>query len=293
MADKRFTILVATDGSPDARAAVTAALRFPWPATTRAFGLVATGDLVIGHWPPSAKVSFDQQLREIAATARDTLARRWPGAEVSVLDGQAAEVILAEARRLDADVVVLGSRGKSRLGRLLLGHVSRRVVHDARCAVLVVRGRPPAFTRIVLGLDGSPHARRALAMVGTLSAPAHGSVTLVGVVEPFRPPSVGALPGSVRTAIAAEIRAVGARKAAETSKLLRTAADELETAGWSTRTVVRAGVPLTELLRASRTGAAHLLVVGARGIGAIERLLLGSVADGVLNQSPVSVLIVR
>lgn len=293
MADKAFTVLVATDGSPDARAAVAAALRFPWPARTRAFGVVATGDLVIGRWPPSAKVAFDHQLREIAAAARETLARRWPGTEVAVVDGQAADAILAEARRVDADVIVLGSRGKSRLGRLLLGHVSRRVVHDARCAVLVVRGRPPEFDRIVLGLDGSPHARRAVALIGGLSAPPQGAVTLVGVVEPARAPSVGALPGSVRAAIAGEIRGANARKVAETGKLLRSAADEIEAAGWSTRTVVRTGVPLTELLRAAAAAPARLLVVGARGIGGIERLLLGSVADGALNQSPVSVLIVR
>lgn len=289
----RFTVLVASDGSPDARAAVAATLRFPWPARTRVLGVVATGDAVVGRWPASAKVTFDHHVREIAAETQATLARRWPDAESAVVDGPAAQAIVAQARRVKADVIVLGSRGRSRLGRLLLGHVSRHVVHEAQAAVLVVRGRPRQFTRVVVGVDGSPHARRAVALMSRLTPPSKASVTVVGVVEPTRAPSIGPMPGGVRSAVLAEIRAADARTAAETEKLLRSAADELEGAGWRARASVRKGVPLTELLRVADTADAHLLVVGARGAGAIERLLLGSVADGALNQSPVSVLVVR
>jgi nucleotide-binding universal stress UspA family protein len=53
------------------------------------------------------------------------------------------------------------------------------------------------------------------------------------------------------------------------------------------------GVPLGELLAATHATRADVLVLGARGVGGLERLLLGSVAEGALSRSPVSVLIVR
>ena len=64
-------------------------------------------------------------------------------------------------------------------------------------------------------------------------------------------------------------------------------------AGWRTRTELRTGEPLRGVLDAVSTADAQLVVVGARGASGARRLLLGSVADGVLNRSPVPVLLAR
>jgi nucleotide-binding universal stress UspA family protein len=56
---------------------------------------------------------------------------------------------------------------------------------------------------------------------------------------------------------------------------------------------VRRGVPLTELLKAVSAGRADVVVVGARGVGAMERLFLGSVAEGTLAHAAIPVLIVK
>jgi nucleotide-binding universal stress UspA family protein len=53
------------------------------------------------------------------------------------------------------------------------------------------------------------------------------------------------------------------------------------------------GVPLPEVLAAIRAARADTLVLGARGVGGVERLLLGSVAEGALSQAPVPVLLVK
>jgi nucleotide-binding universal stress UspA family protein len=57
--------------------------------------------------------------------------------------------------------------------------------------------------------------------------------------------------------------------------------------------MVRTGVPLRELLAAVTIVRAHALVVGAREVRGVRRALLGSVAAGVLERSPVPVLVVR
>ena len=74
---------------------------------------------------------------------------------------------------------------------------------------------------------------------------------------------------------------------------LSRAAGQLKRSGWQTRAMLTNGDPLRDLLRAVATTRAQLLVVGARGTTGLRRLLLGSVAEGVLNRCPLTVLVVR
>ena len=67
----------------------------------------------------------------------------------------------------------------------------------------------------------------------------------------------------------------------------------LKRSGWRTRTQLRTCEPLRELMAAVGTADPHLLVVGARGTSGVRQLLLGSVAEGVLNRSPCPVLLAR
>lgn len=60
-------------------------------------------------------------------------------AKYSVVVGHPAEKIITQAERDEADLIVIGHRGKSMLERLRLGSVSKQVLHYAHCAVLVVR----------------------------------------------------------------------------------------------------------------------------------------------------------
>ena len=78
--------------------------------------------------------------------------------------------ILGEAERFQADVIVVGWRGHGAVRRLLMGSVSRGVVRGSKCAVLVVR-RSQRVRTIVVGVDGSEAAKRALAFVGRLVPP--------------------------------------------------------------------------------------------------------------------------
>jgi len=71
------------------------------------------------------------------------------------------------------------------------------------------------------------------------------------------------------------------------------AARRLTRAGWKVDSVIRRGVPLSELLRSASTRRADIIVVGARSTGGLKRLLLGSVAEGTLAQARVPVLIVK
>jgi nucleotide-binding universal stress UspA family protein len=199
--------------------------------------------------------------------------------------------ILAEARKLRAGAVVVGSRGLGAIGRLFLGSVGRAVVRQARSSVLVVRGSARTPRRLLIGVDGSSHARRAVAFVAALPPPRGGQVRLLGVVEPIRLPSTGLLPSKMRAVVTSEAAEIEEERLRAARRQLVAAQARLTRTGWRVRIEVRTGRPLDELLAAAH--GADALVVGSRGVGAMERLLLGSVAEGVVSRAPVPVLVVR
>ena len=237
--------------------------------------------------------ALDESADERAAWARRTLARRWPDADAVVVDKAAVEGILYEAERFRADLVAVGWRGHGTARRLLMGSVSRGVVRGAKCAVLVVRQRLRRVRRIVIGFDGSPNAQRAVQLVAKLVAPPDGRATLVNVAEILAPSSHGPAVGGIRSTIAREVRRINAEGAKAAKKALNGAAAELNRNGWRTRTQSRTGEPLRELISAVGTADPQLLVVGARGTSGVRQLLLGSVAEGILNRSTVPVLLAR
>ena len=196
--------MVATDGSPQARAAVATVLAVPWPAETHVRAVIARRlrapfrrSILLSALDPSADDG-----------AARPLARRWPSAEAIVVDKAAVEGILHEAERFRADLIAVGWRGHGAARRLLMGSVSRGVVRGAKCAVLVVRQRPRRVRRIVIGFDASPNAQRAVQLVARLVAPPDGRVTLVNVAEILAPSSHGPSAGGIRSTIAREVKRI-------------------------------------------------------------------------------------
>jgi nucleotide-binding universal stress UspA family protein len=238
--------------------------------------------------------ALDRTADDVAERARRTLAQRWPDAEAIVVDKTPSDGILTEAKKFRADVIVVGWRGAGVARRLLMGSVSRDVVRGAKCAVLVVRRRPTAPMRnIVLAFDGSPNARRAVSLLAKLSPPRDGRVTLVDAVELLTPTSAGPTAAGIRGSVARGLKRINAERSKAAMSALNRAAQELTRSGWRTRIALRTGEPLRELIDTVHTSRAELLVVGARGTSGVRRLLLGSVAEGVLSWSPVPVLLAR
>lgn len=286
---KKFRILVASDGSPRARAAVAAAVAFPWPTGAEASAVVATGDART-RWSPSVSVGLDAAFREVAVETEQALRRRWPKAATAVVDGPPADVILKSAR--GAKVVVLGSHGYSRLERWMLGSVSRAVVRRAGTSVLVVKEHPKECREVVVAYDGSNHARRAIDLVASLTVPAGGRVTVLSLVDPVEPQVPALLPRRMRGALAAEVKAFTSARLAKSRRALERAARPLVAAGWRVRLDARAGIASRDVPAITAALHADLLVLGAQGTG-WKRLLLGSVVEATLDHAGVSTLIVR
>lgn len=94
-------------------------------------------------WTPPPKSAMDE-LRALGASTLAGLAKTHGFARWEQLEGEPADAILARAASLDAEMIVMGSRGRRGLARLVLGSVAEDVIGGARCSVLVAR--PPGGT---------------------------------------------------------------------------------------------------------------------------------------------------
>jgi nucleotide-binding universal stress UspA family protein len=196
--------------------------------------------------------------------------------------GHPAARLLSEAG--DAELVVLGSRGRGGFAGLLLGSVSRRVATHAPGPVVVVRGREAAEGPVAAGVDDSPMADLVLQ---TAFDQASGRGCALTVVRAFRP----APPLWLGTARAAEM-VTPDQDAAELARL------EEQLAPWREKyPETRVDVVVTRdsaagaLVEASRH--AQLVVVGSRGHGVLTGSLLGSVGLQLLHHADCPVYIAR
>ena len=97
---------------------------------------------VDAHLPRAVAASrthHDQLAREMTAELQAAGLR----AEADRQEGDAATEILAAAGASDSDLIVMGTRGRTGLARLVLGSVARNVLQHATCSVLVIREGPP------------------------------------------------------------------------------------------------------------------------------------------------------
>lgn len=139
--------------------------------------------------------------------------------------------------------------------------------------------------KIILAADGSPYTKKALAflMAHEQIVGGDGEVVLVNV-QPAMPPRVRSMVGS---------EAVAGYHREESEKVLKPIGKFLERHGvkYSVRTAV--GHPGVEIVKAAKKEKAHLIVMGTHGHGILGRALLGSVAQNVITDCEIPVLMVK
>jgi nucleotide-binding universal stress UspA family protein len=203
------------------------------------------------------------------------------GSQCSVVSGDAAELILSESRVRNAGLLVLGSRGRSRVGRLALGSVVSRVLGAARTPVLVVRAACDPFTNgvVVVGMDFSAASEAALQAGATLAGAAGATVDALHVLPFGDHASAG--------------HAVLQREALDRLDACRRRLVPAAVASRSSAEMVRMSDPAATIAAHATQVGARLIVVGGHGHSGLVEGLLGSVAERVIRSAPVPVLVVR
>jgi len=287
-------VLLATDGSNDARTAGAWLTQFPLPAGSHLRVVCAVSI------PPSALdvppvrdfvASLRAEAKRDVEAARAELAPWFTSSDAQVLEDDAREAILRAAEEWPADLIVLGARGLGAVAGFLLGSVSLGVARHARCSVLVVKPGASVMRRILIAVDGSEHAAAAAAFVANLRMDPTMVVQLAGVAQ--SPPYPATTPAFVSGMVRDAITQIVKERTAALEKALAKAASRFAGLVKNIERQVFVGHPLDALLRAATRPDVDLVVVGARGLGTLKRLVLGSVSEGILRHADRPVLIVK
>lgn len=257
---------------------------------------------VAEHWlaaPTSfggVDVRYTEDTQEAAKTAaiaqhmKSMLSFYFSGWDVKtdVAWGGAASKLIERADDWKPDLLVVGSHGRSALGRLFLGSVSQRVLHDAHCSVRIGRGKakePNAPAKILIALDGSKGANAAVDVVVGRHWPAGSQVRLVNATWTVPPVTSAHLVTPIADWIRAENERVHLALEAATAKL--------NAAGLGVSSLVEQEEPRKLICDEAENWGADCIFLGARGMGTVERLLIGSISSSVAAKATCSVEVVR
>lgn len=201
--------------------------------------------------------------------------------------------ICQAAMERDADLIVLGTHGRTGLEHILLGSTAERVLTMAPCPVLTVRepegpegrhtGVPIKFEQITVPIDFSDSSMDALEYGIQMAKDMGASLTLLHVLEPAfygDDLTLGHTPeqGRVHQQIDSQLRAY---------------VTTIQSAGVLARQMIRGGGPADSILEFARASSCDLIVMGTHGRRGISRVLKGSVAESVLRRASCPVFAVR
>jgi len=233
--------------------------------------------------------------RETAAARQILRAAALPHRLHVVLHGDPAATIAATAQRLAATEIVVGTRGMSALGNLALGSVAYKVLHLARQPVTLVPDVRTAAasddggTAVALAVDGSRPGLRAAAYLCRLHASLveQGRALRVHLVNVQPRIAVGSARGVVSRA---QIDAYLHKQSEGAMRAVRRLFDRV---GVAYQCHARTGAYPDAIIRVAREHGCARIVMGARGLGAVRGLLLGSVSFAVVHRSTLPVTLVR
>lgn len=294
-------ILIGYDGSDCANAALDDLQRAGLPAKAEVIVLTAVdvflppetvgnepeGVLFPQYIPHGIKLAWERSKRafedaaNLAEKASEKLRALFPQWEI-IPEAHAETpqwAIIVKAKEWKPDLVVVGSHGRSALGRMFFGSVSQKVLYESPCSVRIARGRHLPVSvplRLVLGADGSPDSDAMLETVISREWKTGTQVKLVTVAEPFH--KYGETPDTQMNRI---------------RDIQKLAEKKLKNVGLEAISIVKGGDPKSILVTEAKDWEADCIFLGARGHRFMERFLLGSVSSSVAARANCSVEIIR
>ena len=288
-------ILFATDGSQGSAwaEAYACALAQSWGASLTVMSVL---EFPPGMNPDYAvnRLYLDELMQEATTRLVDLKVRAGGlGLPVQsrIATGIPSEEVLAVARAEDADLVVVGTKGKTGLEHVLLGSTAERIIRMAPCPVLTVpAAKQPAgerlkatVTRMLVPVDFSDCSRDALEYGALIAQRSKTSLKLFHVLEP------------VSYGLDFTLPQMAQRESSKTAitKRLSDFVSALASLGLVSDFLISGGLPADSILDAARAQSVDVIVMGTHGRRGVSHALFGSVAESVLRRSSCPVLTVR
>jgi nucleotide-binding universal stress UspA family protein len=288
------TILVPTDGSEHAVRAADHALYFA-DAFDAVVHVVNAVDIQAEAGPFAAGGVDDEFVDRLTERGRETVAEieatvdASDRIETAVVEGRPADAILDYAEDNDADLLAMGTHGRTGVSRYVWGSVTERVVRQASVPVLTVRETDRSrvgdgYDDVLVPTDGSESATAAvdhgLAIAAAADARVH-ALNVIDVGDAATTPSI-----SPPTELLTDLESAGQRATEEIAARARDA-------GLDAVTEIREGYPADDVLAYADENDVDLVAMGTQGRTGLNRYLLGSTAERVIRHAEVPVVAVN
>jgi universal stress protein A len=302
-------ILLAIDGSKFSEAATRAVIAQAKPKETEV-RVVHFIDIMTNQLPemmayyPGIEHARDAQRKPaeaFVAIAAKLLRAKGIQVTTAVELGSPKSKILDTAEAWHADLIVLGSHGRTTLDRFLTGNLPDSILRHAHCSVELVRipgrvkgSKSPSgvakskFRRILLAIDDSKFSEAALRMLIEQMRPQETEVRVLQVVEPLPLLVVRDMGG-----YDADMEKLWEARTEQAEKLVAKFAEILHFKGLKASTAVVQGDPKAKIVEVAEQWNAGLIVLGSLGRTGLARFLTGSVSEAVARHAHCSVEIVR
>jgi nucleotide-binding universal stress UspA family protein len=306
---EKMKVLIAYDGSSCAEAALNDLPCAGLPQEAEAL-ILSVAEVFLppssptpafpAHVPPAVQRAWAQathaleEAHTLAQHARTRVLQSFPAWDVGAeaCADSPAWAIIKKAETWQPDLIVVGSHGRSALGRFVLGSVSQKVLTEAHGAVRVGRQRRQAGTgplHLLIGIDGSPDAAAAVQTVAARQWPVGSAVRLVTALDARMCTALAFMRLPEETTAAAQ----DAEASSWMAQTIDAMAAPLRRRGLTVSSVITEGDPKHVLLDEAAQWDADGLFVGARGLSRVERFLLGSVSAAVAARAPCSVEVIH
>ena len=269
------------------------------PSRDQTFNYITTPDGTM--MPIDIIETFRANAQRYLEQKKNQLVKAGITVETTIIEGDVGPAIADFANQEEAAYLVMSTHGRGGLSRWMLGSVTDQVLHLSERPLLIIRPKEtsdallasrlipanlPQLERIVVPLDGEPLAERVLPHAKTL-ARAYGAELLL-----WR--SVSAVtPGMMHAEIAILETKLIEMNRQQAKEYLNRIKIDLEMEGFKVSAAV-GGMPITDrILAYAAKSDADLIAMSTHARSAIGRMIMGSVADGVIRAGSLPVLVIR
>ena len=229
----------------------------------------------------------EEEVRRMAEAAAADLETAGIPVTIHRRTGGMAEEVVRQAKATPYGLLIIGSRGRRGVVRLLRGSVALHVTEHAPASVLVVKGRPRDLKRFLVCSSAGPVSEHTIRFAGRLAQALEASVTLLHVMSQL-PLAEDAVLEDLE-ASAEELIQRGSREGVHLSQMLALLATE----GVAARAVARNGLVRNEIIAEARDGQYDLLVTGGHVTPGLNARLVGDLSADILLAAKRPVLVVR
>ncbi|MDP2755485.1 MAG: universal stress protein [Nitrospirota bacterium] len=268
---KMEKLLVATDGSVFSKSAVREAVNLAKICSGKLYVVsVVKTNLEYESVVPQIVEKEEEKMRQHLESVKDRASKESVDCEIiSHRSEEPYQDIVDEAAKNQANMIIMGTHGRTGLKRLMMGSVTAKVIGHAPCNVLVVPLNAKVECKnILIATDGSKYSEAAASQAIGIAKRCGGSLTVISVAS------------SDAEILSAE-------------DYVKEVSELAEKEGIKTDGLAVKGIPYEAIVDASKRKRADLIVVGSHGRTGLERLLMGSVTERVIGHSESAVLVVR